>query len=67
MLLHAIGELPEDMVTEEDIEEIKATYIDGLKFHFVDNVEEIFEIALLDEIVESPIDLTIKETPTSSN
>lgn len=24
MLLHAIGELPEDMVTEEDIEEIKA-------------------------------------------
>ncbi len=51
----------------KDIEEIKATYIDGLKFHFVDNVEEVFEIALLDEIVESPIDLTIKETPTSSN
>ncbi len=40
---------------KKDLEEIKDVYIKGLTFHFVDNVSEVFNIALLKEKVESPI------------
>lgn len=45
----------------KDIEEIKPSYIDGLTFHFVENVNEVFRIALLAEKVEHAIYLTIEE------
>lgn len=46
---------------EKDIQEIKSTYVDGLNFFFVENVKDVFDIALLNETVDNPIDLSIKE------
>jgi len=45
----------------KDIEEIKPEYVEGLTFHFVENVEEVFRIALLKEKVENAIQLDIEE------
>jgi len=46
---------------EKDILEIPEIYIKGVTFHFVENVQEVWNFALTDEIVKNPIDLTIKE------
>ena len=46
---------------EKDIQEIKSSYVDGLQFFFVENVQDVFNIALLKERVDNPLDLTIKE------
>ncbi len=45
----------------KDIEEINQKYIDGLTFHFVENVFEVLDIALLKEKVDNAINLDIKE------
>ena len=39
----------------KDLEEIKEVYISGLKFHHVETIQEVLNIALLDEKVESPL------------
>lgn len=39
----------------KDIEEINATYLKGLKFHYVHNVNEVLDIALLPEKVQKPM------------
>ncbi len=44
----------------KDIEEIKPVYIEGLTFHYVDNVEDVFAIALLNEKVARPVDLNVE-------
>ncbi len=36
---------------QKDIEEINDSYLEGLKFHFVDQVREVLSIALTDEVV----------------
>ena len=41
-----------------DIEEIKQSFIQGLSFHFVKEVKEVLDFALLDEKVDDAIDLT---------
>lgn len=41
---------------KKDIEEIDSHYLEGLTFHFVENVNEVLEIALLDEKVEDAIE-----------
>ena len=46
---------------EKDIKEINEIYLKGLTFHYVENVDEVLEIALLNEKVSRPIDFTIKE------
>jgi ATP-dependent Lon protease len=46
---------------EKDIKEIKADYLKGLNFHYVKEMMDVLEIALLDEKVKSPIDFSIKE------
>ena len=51
---------------EKDIQEIKSSYVDGLQFFFVENVQDVFNIALLKERVDNPLDLTIKEEPTEN-
>ena len=43
----------------KDIEEIKHNYVDGLSFHFVENVDEVFKFALLDEKVDNPVDFAL--------
>ena len=45
----------------KDIEEIPEKYLKGVSFHYVENVADVWQIALTDEKVEHPIDLTIKE------
>lgn len=39
----------------KEIEDIKSGYIEGLSFHYVDEMKEIRELALLDEKVANPI------------
>lgn len=51
---------------EKDILEIKSSYVDGLQFFFVENVQDVFNIALLKERVDNPLDLTIKEEPAEN-
>ncbi|MBR3454830.1 MAG: endopeptidase La [Bacteroidaceae bacterium] len=46
---------------EKDIRQIPAKYVDGLTFHFVENVNEVLDFALLEEKVEKPLDLTVKD------
>ena len=45
----------------KDIEDIKDIYIKGLKFHFVKDIREVLNIALLDELVDNPVDLKVVE------
>ena len=40
---------------KKDIEEIKDIYIEGLKFHFVDSVDEVLSLSLLKEKVKNPL------------
>lgn len=46
---------------QKDIDEIKDTYLKGLKFHFVSDIKEVLDIALLKEKVKHPLDLSVKE------
>ena len=45
----------------KDVEEIKSDYLKGLKVHYVDKVEEVIALALLEEKVANPLDLTLTE------
>ena len=45
----------------KDIEEINADYIKGMTFHYVSDVKEVFSLALTSELVDHPIDFTIKK------
>lgn len=40
---------------KKDIEEISEIYIKGLKFHYVETIAEVIEIALLDQKVKNPL------------
>lgn len=51
----------------KDIDEIKESYLKGLKFHFVTDIREVLDIALLKEKVKHPLDLTINEPENKSN
>ena len=46
---------------KKDIDEIDSRYIKGLNIHFVDQVSEVLEIALLKEKIKNPIDFVIPE------
>ncbi|SHN28746.1 ATP-dependent Lon protease [Cyclobacterium lianum] len=41
-----------------DIEEIDESYLKGVRFHFVDHVSEVLDIALLKETVSRPVKFT---------
>jgi len=43
----------------KDIADIKETYLKGLTFHFVKDVQEVLDIALLKELVDNPVDLKV--------
>lgn len=45
----------------KDIEEIPDIYLKGVTFHYVENVAEVLDYALLKEKVENAIELTIEE------
>lgn len=46
---------------EKDILEIKEDYVKDLKFHYVKEMKEVIDLALTNEQVKDPIDLSIKE------
>jgi ATP-dependent Lon protease len=46
---------------KKDIEEIKPEYIQGLTFHFIDEMQEIKELALLNEKVSNPLELSYRQ------
>ena len=46
---------------EKDIIEIPEKYRKGLTFHYVENVQDVWDFALTDELVDHPIDFTINE------
>ncbi len=45
----------------KDILEIKEDYIKDLQFHYVSDMREVINLALLDEKVDNPLDLTVKD------
>jgi ATP-dependent Lon protease len=52
------ADINEIILSEEnrkDIEEINEIYLKGLTFHYVTNVMQVFQLALLDEKVENPV------------
>jgi len=50
---------------EKDILDIKEEYIKDLNFHYVREMSEVITLALTNEKVKDPIDLTIKEVLTN--
>lgn len=52
---------------QKDIEEIKELYLKGLTFHYVSDISEVLEIALLKDKVKNPLNLEIKETEKKGN
>ena len=46
---------------EKDILEIPDMYLKGVTFHYVENVQDVWNFALTDEIVKNPLDFTIQE------
>jgi ATP-dependent Lon protease len=51
----------------KDIEEIESAYLGDLAIHYVDTVDEVLQIALLQEQVSKPIDLSIPDDQHVSN
>lgn len=46
---------------KKDIEEIPQNYLKGVTFHYVENVQDVWNFALTNEKVDHPIDFTIEE------
>ena len=46
---------------EKDINEIPDVYLKGVTFHYVENVQDVWDFALTNEIVDHPLDFTIPE------
>ena len=51
----------------KDIEEIPEIYRKGLSFHFVQDVQDVWQFALTDEMVAHPIALTVDENEANGN
>jgi ATP-dependent Lon protease len=52
---------------KKDILDIKEDYIKDLTFHYVKDMREVIDLALLTELVADPLDLTIKTDLKSEN
>jgi len=46
---------------EKDILEIPDIYLKGVSFHYVENVQDVWDFALTDEVVAHPLHFTIQE------
>lgn len=46
---------------KKDIDEISQEYIDGVNFHFVENVQDVWDFALTTEKVKNPITFDIED------
>ena len=45
----------------KDVEEIPAIYLNGVTFHYVENVQDVWDFALTNEKVKNAVDLTVEE------
>lgn len=45
----------------KDIEDIPEMYVRGVEFHYVENIQEVWNFALTDELVENAVELRIDE------
>lgn len=45
----------------KDIEEISQEYINGVNFHYVENIQEVWDFALTDEKVSNPVTFDIED------
>ena len=52
---------------KKDIEEVKELYLKGLTFHYVSDISEVLDIALLKDKVKNPLSFEIKEPEKKSN
>jgi ATP-dependent Lon protease len=52
----------------KDVEEINAGYLKDMKFHYVSNMLQVLDIALLDEFADHPVDLMepVRKSPQKS-
>jgi ATP-dependent Lon protease len=46
---------------EKDINEIPDIYLKGVNFHYVENVQDVWDFALTDERVKNPLSFDIPE------
>ena len=51
---------------EKDIQEIPEIYLTGVNFHYVENVQDVWNFALTDEIVQNPLKFEIEEKDEKS-
>ena len=49
-----------------DVQEIGERYVKGLTFHYVGHVDEVIEVALLDEKVDSPVEFVFPQEEKAS-
>jgi len=42
---------------KKDVDEINALYLKGLQFHYVDDIQDVLAVALLNEKIENPIEI----------
>ncbi len=52
---------------KKDIMEIKEDYIKDLRFHYVTDMHEVIELALLNEKVKNALDLTVKDVNVAAD
>lgn len=52
----------------KDIEEIPEVYLQGVEFHYVENVQDVWNFALTDEQVDHPVNLKVEDrSPKDTN
>ena len=49
---------------KKDIDEIPSIYLKGVEFHYVENVQDVWDFALTDETVAHPVELTVEPEKT---
>ena len=52
---------------KKDIDEIPEMYLKGVSFHFVENIQEVWDYALTDEIVKNPITFDLEDKSDSAH
>ena len=52
---------------EKDINEIPEMYLTGVNFHYVENIQDVWNFALTDEIVDHPVKFEIPEEKEEKN
>lgn len=52
---------------KKDVDEVERNYLKGLKFHYVDRVDEVIQLALLKEKVKNSVVFELSAKPGDSN